>query len=159
MKNNLMKKLHAFQKHEAKEIKEEAHLMKELHPKHHKKHDHHHSKAMHHMQKALDHMSHAQALAHERSGMEKSLHKRGIKTHHPKHKTHAEAEAHERSGEMHHLKHKKHHAKSSVKSKMSKVMHEFKEGTLHSGSKKGPRVTNPKQAIAIAYSESRKRKK
>ena len=35
-------------------------------------------------------------------------------------------------------------------------MHEFKEHTLHSGSKKGPEVTNPKQAIAIALSEARK---
>jgi hypothetical protein len=30
----------------------------------------------------------------------------------------------------------------------------FKEGTLHSGSKKGPKVTNRKQAIAIALSEA-----
>mgnify|MGYP003351709062 CR=1 FL=1 len=34
--------------------------------------------------------------------------------------------------------------------KISQVMHEFKSGTLHSGSKKGPEVTNPKQAVAIA---------
>ncbi len=40
--------------------------------------------------------------------------------------------------------------------KIKKVMHEFKEGKLHSGSKKGPEVNNPKQAIAIALSESRK---
>lgn len=40
--------------------------------------------------------------------------------------------------------------------KVKKVMHEFKEGKLHSGSKKGPEVSNPKQAIAIALSESRK---
>lgn len=33
-------------------------------------------------------------------------------------------------------------------------MHKFKAGTLHSGSKSGPVVTNPKQAIAIALSES-----
>lgn len=38
-------------------------------------------------------------------------------------------------------------------------MHEFKEGNLHSGSKKGPVVTNPKQAIAIALSVSRKKSK
>lgn len=36
-------------------------------------------------------------------------------------------------------------------------MHEFKEGKLHSGSKKGPQVENPKQAIAIALSEARKK--
>ena len=33
-------------------------------------------------------------------------------------------------------------------------MHKFKQGDLHSGSKTGPVVTNPKQAIAIALSES-----
>jgi len=43
--------------------------------------------------------------------------------------------------------------------KISKVIHEFKEGELHSGSKKGPKVVNPKQAIAIALSEARKSKK
>ena len=42
------------------------------------------------------------------------------------------------------------------KKKIEKVMHEFKEGKLHSGSKKGPEVTNPKQAIAISLSEARK---
>jgi hypothetical protein len=42
--------------------------------------------------------------------------------------------------------------------KVEKVMHEFKEGKLHSGSKKGPEVTNPKQAIAIAMSEAGKSK-
>ncbi len=40
--------------------------------------------------------------------------------------------------------------------KVGKVMHEFKEGTLHSGSKRGPRVTSRKQAIAIAMSEAGK---
>jgi len=47
-------------------------------------------------------------------------------------------------------------AKGKGKSKVQKVMHEFKEGSLHSGSKKGPKVSNPKQAIAIALSEARK---
>lgn len=42
------------------------------------------------------------------------------------------------------------------KSKVEKVLHEFKEGSLHSGSKKGPKVENRKQAIAIALSEARK---
>jgi hypothetical protein len=37
--------------------------------------------------------------------------------------------------------------------KVGKVMHEYKEGTLHSG-KKGPEVTSRKQAIAIALSEA-----
>ncbi len=40
--------------------------------------------------------------------------------------------------------------------KVAKVMREYKAGKLHSGSKKGPEVTNPKQAIAIALSEARK---
>ena len=42
--------------------------------------------------------------------------------------------------------------------KIRKVMRKFKEGTLHSG-KKGPVVKNPKQAIAIAISESKRKKK
>lgn len=44
------------------------------------------------------------------------------------------------------------------RSKIKKVMKEFKEGTLHSGSKKGPNVTSKKQAIAIAISEAKKKK-
>lgn len=35
------------------------------------------------------------------------------------------------------------------------VMHKYKHGQLHSGSKKGPKVTNRKQAIAIMLSEKR----
>lgn len=46
-----------------------------------------------------------------------------------------------------------------AKSKITKVLEEFKSGQLRSGSKKGPIVTNPKQAQAIAFSEARKRKK
>jgi hypothetical protein len=42
----------------------------------------------------------------------------------------------------------------SAKKKVKKVMHEYKEGELHSGSKKGPKVTSRKQAIAIALSEA-----
>lgn len=36
------------------------------------------------------------------------------------------------------------------------VMHEFKHGELHSGSKSGPKVTDRKQAVAIGLSEQRK---
>lgn len=42
------------------------------------------------------------------------------------------------------------------KKKINKVMEEYKEGELHSGSKKGPKVKSRKQAIAIALSEARK---
>jgi hypothetical protein len=51
---------------------------------------------------------------------------------------------------------KKKKMKVRKSAKVEKVMHEYKEGKLHSGSKKGPEVTNPKQAIAIALSEARK---
>lgn len=44
------------------------------------------------------------------------------------------------------------------KTKEAKVMGEFKGGTLHSGSKKGPVVKSRKQAIAIALSEAGKSK-
>lgn len=37
-----------------------------------------------------------------------------------------------------------------------KVMHEYKHGTLHSGSKHGPKVMSRDQAIAIMLSEKRK---
>ena len=46
--------------------------------------------------------------------------------------------------------------KGAAAAKVPKVMHEFKMGALHSGSPKGPVVTNHKQAIAIALSERRK---
>lgn len=48
------------------------------------------------------------------------------------------------------------HGKSPQGGKVEKTMHEFKHGTLHSGSKKGPKVTSRKQAIAIALSQQRK---
>ena len=44
----------------------------------------------------------------------------------------------------------------SPEHKREAVMGEFDKGTLHSGS--GDKVTNPKQAVAIAYSESEKKK-
>lgn len=51
-------------------------------------------------------------------------------------------------------------AKSKVakgmRGKVHKVMHEFKEGALHSGSKHGPKVTKRSQAVAIALSEARR---
>ena len=44
--------------------------------------------------------------------------------------------------------------KAGKQAKAHKVMHEFKHGELHSGSKSGPKVKSRKQAIAIAMSES-----
>lgn len=48
---------------------------------------------------------------------------------------------------------------SPKKRKVEKVMHEWAEGKLHSGSKKGPKVKSQKQAVAIALSEARHMKK
>jgi len=47
-------------------------------------------------------------------------------------------------------------AKAPKTNKVEKSMKEYKNGDLHSGSKKGPVVTNRKQAIAIGLSEQRK---
>lgn len=41
----------------------------------------------------------------------------------------------------------------------SKVMHEYKHGSLHSGSKHGPVVKSHKQALAIMLSEKRAEEK
>ena len=42
------------------------------------------------------------------------------------------------------------------RSKVARVLREYKSGTLHSGSKRGPVVKSRKQAIAISLSEARK---
>jgi len=47
----------------------------------------------------------------------------------------------------------------SKKEIMHTEMKKFKEGALHSGSKKGPIVKSRKQAIAIGLSESGQSKK
>jgi hypothetical protein len=44
--------------------------------------------------------------------------------------------------------------KTKAEAKISKVYKEYKAGTLHSGSKKGPTVTSQKQALAIALSSA-----
>lgn len=46
--------------------------------------------------------------------------------------------------------------RSLASRKVEANMKEMQAGTLHSGSKDGPPVTNPKQAIAIGLSEARK---
>ncbi len=45
----------------------------------------------------------------------------------------------------------------AAQAKISKVMGEYKEGELQSSS--GAKITNPKQAIAVALSEARRAKK
>lgn len=49
--------------------------------------------------------------------------------------------------------------KKSKTNKVKKVMHEWGEGKLHSGSKHGPVVQSQKQAVAIAMKESGQSKK
>lgn len=44
--------------------------------------------------------------------------------------------------------------KKGKAAKMEKVMHEFKEKDLHSGSKTGPKVKSRAQAIAIGLKQS-----
>jgi hypothetical protein len=44
--------------------------------------------------------------------------------------------------------------KKAKQKRVKDELHKFKEGMLHSGSKKGPKVTDRKQAIAIALSEA-----
>jgi Family of unknown function (DUF6496) len=57
------------------------------------------------------------------------------------------------------MKRKKIKKKKLKTSKVGLVLEEFKDGKLKSGSKNGPTVTNPKQALAIGISESKKKKK
>lgn len=45
----------------------------------------------------------------------------------------------------------------NAEKKIKKVMHEFGKGKLHIGSKKGPIVKNREQALAIGFSEARKK--
>lgn len=54
---------------------------------------------------------------------------------------------------------KKSASKKAKRNRMKTEMRKFKSGKLHSGSKNGPIVTNPKQAIAISLHESGQSKK
>jgi len=49
---------------------------------------------------------------------------------------------------------KKPTTKAGKQAKVKTVMDEWKAGTLHSGSKKGPIVKSQKQAVAIALNQS-----
>jgi len=49
---------------------------------------------------------------------------------------------------------KKSASKKAKRSRVKLEMDKFKAGELHSGSKKGPIVSNPKQALAISLSEA-----
>jgi hypothetical protein len=51
------------------------------------------------------------------------------------------------------------HPTPAQKAKVKLVMDEWKAGTLHSGSKKGPIVRSQKQAVAIALSQSKQSKR
>lgn len=50
-------------------------------------------------------------------------------------------------------------SKKKKRAVMKESMDRFKEGDMHSGSTKGPVVTNPKQAVAIALNMSGQSKK
>ena len=54
---------------------------------------------------------------------------------------------------------KKSAPKKNKRARMKSEMDKFSEGKLHSGSKKGPVVTDRAQAIAIGLSESGQSKK
>lgn len=46
--------------------------------------------------------------------------------------------------------------KAAFRGKIKTIMGEFKDRTLHSGSARGPKVTDRKQAVAIALSQARR---
>jgi hypothetical protein len=46
--------------------------------------------------------------------------------------------------------------KARRQEKVQRTMHEYKAGELRSGSKHGPVVKNPKQAVAIALNQARR---
>lgn len=91
----------------------------------------------------------------------KELHKREAKLHRKEESLHRTADKAVKKDLKVHKQIEKLHKKEDKKdpkpkNKVEKVMHEYKEGKLHSGSKKGPEVSSRKQAVAIALSEARK---
>jgi len=93
----------------------------------------------------------------------KKLHKQEEKLHHraeramkADEKVHEKIEKSEKKQDKKPAKKRAASKYENKKGKVEKVMHEYKEGKLHSGSKKGPKVTKKSQAIAIALSEARK---
>lgn len=99
---------------------------------------------------------------HEENEMaKKELHKREAKLHRKEESLHRTADKAVKKDLKVHKQIEKLHKKEDKKdpkpkNKVEKVMHEYKEGKLHSGSKKGPEVSSRKQAVAIALSEARK---
>lgn len=57
----------------------------------------------------------------------------------------------------HRLPEKERKYSAKAEDKIHKVMEEYSRGKLHSGSKKGPKVKSPKQAVAIGISEARRK--
>lgn len=49
-------------------------------------------------------------------------------------------------------------SKGRREEKVRQTLHEFKQGTLHSGSKQGPLVRSRPQAVAIALNQARRAK-
>ena len=99
-------------------------------------------------------------IAERAMAADKKLHRKLEKAHRHEEKkesklSHAERKAMHHKDKLGEGAKKRRHL--NPKSKMKVVMHEFKQGTLRSGS--GQKVTNPKQAIAIGYSEARRAKK
>lgn len=85
----------------------------------------------------------------------KKLHKKEEKLHHTAERAMKKDEkVHEKIEKM-----EESPKKAARKAKITKVMREFKDNELHSGSKTGPKVTKRDQAIAIALSEAKKLKK
>ena len=101
-----------------------------------------------HHEKMMKH--HEEKMMHHKEMMKDAMKKAGKK---------GDEKLHEMAVKRHEKKENKSKEMPKAKAKMKKVMHEFKEGVLRSGSKKGPEVTNPKQAVSIAYSEAKKASK